>query len=209
MPLKDRQRKYSPKHPVFPDLAGSVFGDLTVVSYAGVDKFSRRKWNCVCKCGNKTTSLGHSLRSGNSKSCGCSRVIHLQAFRGKKRPELCLGLGVASRNSIISTYKFGAKRRGREWDLSTEEVEALFKGNCHYCGRPPMQARRHPAENGGYVYNGIDRVDNTKGYVVGNVVSCCSKCNRAKTDMTFDEFIEWIERVHSCVSRMVEERRAS
>jgi len=27
------------------------------------------------------------------------------------------------------------------------------------------------------VGSGIDRLDNTKGYIIGNIVSCCTICN--------------------------------
>ena len=49
--------------------------------------------------------------------------------------------------------------------------------------------------NGDYTYNGIDRVDNTRGYTLDNVVPCCFKCNRAKDTMTKEEFLEWVGRV--------------
>lgn len=203
-----KQRRYSPKQHAFPDLTGSVFGLLTVISYAGVDKLARRRWNCLCVCGNKTTSLGQALRSGNSKSCGCVRIAYLRSFKGQKRPELSVGDGIAARNSILATYRLAARRRGLEWGLSISEAEALFKGNCHYCGIEPSQRRQHGKEYGGYIYNGIDRVDNSKGYYPSNVVSCCSKCNRAKDDMTYDEFLGWLDRASSH-SLMLEVRRAS
>jgi hypothetical protein len=41
------------------------------------------------------------------------------------------------------------------------------------------------------VANGIDRVDNTKGYSVDNCVPCCRRCNVAKADMTPDQFLGW------------------
>jgi hypothetical protein len=46
--------------------------------------------------------------------------------------------------------------------------------------------------NGEFVYNGIDRLDCAIGYQPNNVVSCCAICNRAKGDMPFEAFIEWI-----------------
>jgi hypothetical protein len=45
-------------------------------------------------------------------------------------------------------------------------------------------------------YNGIDRVDSTKGYFNENVVSCCKVCNRAKSNLSLDEFKEWISKVY-------------
>ncbi|MBR1455048.1 MAG: hypothetical protein IJ593_10480 [Lachnospiraceae bacterium] len=47
------------------DEVGNVYGDLTVVSYAG-DKY----WNCKCSCGKDVVVLGKYLRSGKTKSCG-------------------------------------------------------------------------------------------------------------------------------------------
>lgn len=43
--------------------------------------------------------------------------------------------------------------------------------------------------------NGIDRVDNTKGYSVENCVAACRRCNVAKADMAPDQFREWASRV--------------
>ena len=44
--------------------------------------------------------------------------------------------------------------------------------------------------------NGIDRIDSSKGYVKGNVVTSCKYCNTAKNTMTQQEFKEWIVRVY-------------
>jgi hypothetical protein len=43
--------------------------------------------------------------------------------------------------------------------------------------------------------NGIDRMDNTKGYVLGNIVSCCTECNYVKRDKPFGEWMQWLDRV--------------
>lgn len=50
--------------------------------------------------------------------------------------------------------------------------------------------------NGGYTYNGIDRVDNTKGYEETNVVPCCTVCNRAKMAHTQEEFFDRVRRIY-------------
>lgn len=54
------------------NLVGERFGSLLVTSYShhvGVKKF----WACKCDCGNHTSVTTSDLRSGNTKSCGCSR----------------------------------------------------------------------------------------------------------------------------------------
>jgi hypothetical protein len=40
-----------------------------------------------------------------------------------------------------------------------------------------------------YVYNGIDRLDSSKGYVLENCVPCCSEINWAKRVMSFEDFV--------------------
>jgi hypothetical protein len=42
---------------------------------------------------------------------------------------------------------------------------------------------------------GIDRKDNTKGYVLENSLPCCYLCNRAKGDKPYEEFILWVVRL--------------
>jgi len=37
---------------------------------------------------------------------------------------------------------------------------------------------------------GIDRWDNSQGYLADNVVPCCKDCNRAKNTRTPREFVE-------------------
>jgi hypothetical protein len=45
-------------------------------------------------------------------------------------------------------------------------------------------------------YNGIDRIDSTRGYLVGNVVACCKYCNTSKNTMTQKDFKQFIKRVY-------------
>lgn len=53
------------------EMAGKKFSRLTVVLEAGKDKSDNVVWDCQCDCGNSVTARGDSLRSGNTKSCGC------------------------------------------------------------------------------------------------------------------------------------------
>lgn len=52
------------------DLVGKKFGRLRVIRYVDTQKKSAR-WECLCKCGTKTVVGTGSLRSGNTRSCGC------------------------------------------------------------------------------------------------------------------------------------------
>lgn len=82
----------------------------------------------------------------------------------------------------IRATKAGAKRRGLDYLLPDALAEDLMTDACFYCGN---------AEE----VNGIDRVDNFKGYLEDNVVTACKWCNRAKHVRTRAEFETWAHRL--------------
>jgi len=55
------------------DIVGKKFGRLTVVNRSENSKKGRSRWACICECGNHTIVEGKELRSGHTKTCGCSR----------------------------------------------------------------------------------------------------------------------------------------
>jgi len=55
------------------DLAGMVFGRWIVISFAGKTAARNSLWLCRCSCGEEKVISSGSLRSGNSRSCGCLR----------------------------------------------------------------------------------------------------------------------------------------
>lgn len=54
------------------DLTGIKFGRLQVLNKAASVN-AGTLWSCVCECGNEKDILGHLLRRGQVKSCGCQR----------------------------------------------------------------------------------------------------------------------------------------
>lgn len=94
---------------------------------------------------------------------------------------------------INSRYK-GYRERHKEkfnFDIpvSIDEVTEIIIKPCFYCGEMDIPV------------NGLDRVDNTKGYEKDNVVSCCRRCNTMKLDLTVDEFKKKICKIynHICI----------
>lgn len=53
------------------DITGLKFGRLTVIKRYGSNKYGRALWLCKCECGNEVVVRGHSLRRGDTTSCGC------------------------------------------------------------------------------------------------------------------------------------------
>lgn len=61
-------------------LKGLRFGSLTVTKESGQRKSGSVLWDCVCDCGKTLSCVGRDLKSGNTKSCGCTRVQKLMKF---------------------------------------------------------------------------------------------------------------------------------
>lgn len=78
--------------------------------------------------------------------------------------------------------------------MAAEDFFRLVSLECFYCGSSPAREIKGHL-NGGFVYNGLDRVDNNLGYTLENVVTCCMTCNEAKRAKPYGEFVEWIGRL--------------
>lgn len=172
------------------DLTGKRFGKLLVVGRFGTNRFGQPQWTCKCDCGGTTVALGGNLKTGKTAGCGCS----------KGRPPLPDGM--ASAKQTYLGYKRGAIVRGLEFSLSFEDFLALTKQNCIYCGSQPKTIRKTPSLNGNHIYNGLDRVDNNLGYTMANVVPCCKRCNLGKSNISKEEFLEWIDSVYRYQHRL-------
>jgi 5-methylcytosine-specific restriction endonuclease McrA len=178
------------------DLTGLRFGRLLVVKKAGLERRTdgrnRTTWQCVCDCGNEVVANNSVLVAGSKKSCGClSLEVSIdkclrQSERNRKAPEhTALGL-------VYRSYRASAGQRGYVFEITREDFKALASLPCHYCGVPPSNIKSTAA--GDYVYQGLDRVDNNRGYVLDNLVPCCTKCNLSKGTRTLERFLEYRER---------------
>ena len=170
-------------------MTGQKFGRLTAIRRVENDRFSHSQWECLCDCGNTTIVKTSRLRSSHTRSCGCL-AIDLSRERNKKAKS------EAAFNSLLAIYKARAKRRGVAFSLNKTFFRQQTQMPCHYCGRLPEMVQNRNHGNGGYVYNGLDRVDPCRGYTKDNVVPCCRYCNRAKNDFTAEEFKDWINQVY-------------
>lgn len=110
---------------------------------------------------------------------------------------------------LFGLYEQNAERRGLAFGLTLEQFKFFASQPCHYCGAEPAQmVSRAFNFNGREPYNGLDRVDNSKGYILGNVVPSCGQCNIAKNDHSLDEFIDWAIRLHDHLVETPCKRRA-
>jgi len=183
-------RKHGPK-----DRTGERYGKLVALEYAGTKTYRsgnpgtrQAMWLCQCDCGNQIVVASSNLHKDRTRGCGCGRTGPRPTYRRRAG----YAAGEAARKSVVKQYRYSAKHRGLECTLTEAELEMLVTSDCHYCGCPPSIVRRPSPSGGEFVFNGIDRMDSTLGYVAGNVVTCCITCNRAKHVMPYAQFVAWI-----------------
>lgn len=68
------------------DLSGKRFG--TVIKRASYNKNKQLVWVCGCDCGQICEKVGNSLKTGNTKSCGCLNIEKIIQRRNLSQPWL-------------------------------------------------------------------------------------------------------------------------
>ena len=185
-----RHQESYPKKSHPKDYTGQRYGELVAIKSLDKKETTGESilWLLECNCGRYIESVPAKLKTrieqGEITRC-------LECNPVKRLPR-----GMAASNEVLRQYKQTARKNGRQFLLSGEEARQLFQSDCFYCGSPPSNYKS-PGRwkyNGGYHYNGIDRLNNEKDYTTDNCVPCCVMCNKAKRDVPVDMFITWIWR---------------
>lgn len=165
---------------VYEESLGQTFGQLTVTELLGRAGKYHHRVKVICSCGTEKTALLADLRAGRTKTC--------------RMPGKHLSKGGAAFQAIYrDSYKFRARQKGLAFELSEEQFRNLSQMNCHYCDAKPSGTSKSRYDV--FVYNGLDRKDSAQGYILDNVVPCCSICNHAKHTMSYDTFCAWLDRI--------------
>lgn len=153
-----------------------------------------RNWTVECSgCGRTTTTTWQAIRLKGCFTCSMMRT--------RKDEEH------VNATTRMHSWKKGAAVRGLEWGLTFEHVKEIVRSPCHYCGIVRGNSTRK--RNYTHTYNGPDRVDNSLGYTIDNVVPCCGICNRAKQAMSYDDFVRWLDQLTSFRTSNTEDKKTS
>lgn len=163
---------------------GDINGKLTIVNIPKERTKAGAIYTlCDCNCGHKNIRIRADIfRSGKFNNCpGCGIWSSFDKL-----------------GYVYSSYKDCSKNRNIEFNLTKEDISKIIYNKCHYCNDPPEErlVKCHKKFKS-IAYNGIDRVDSSKGYIIGNVVTCCYKCNIAKSDLTYNEFLNLIKNIYN------------
>jgi hypothetical protein len=146
-------------------------------------------WEAICDCGNTHITVP----DGKTKTCGCSRLEAASKIAPKNRK---YSPRISSARAIWRAYN------ECDFDVFLE----LTQKPCFYCGSQPSNSFNlsngnrdynfdNQKESGTFIYNGLDRVDSSKGHTIDNIVPCCIICNRAKNALSLQQFVSHIEKL--------------
>jgi len=169
------------------EMSGKRFGRWLVISRADDSKDGKDRWNCICECGTTRDVLGKSLRSGDSKSCGCLS-IELTIQRNKCRS----GSLNPNWNENLTDEKRHANRDYAEYIEWRTSVYKRDVYTCQKCGgNAGGDLNAHHIES----YNSNKELRTS----LGNGVTLCEECHHKfhriygqghNTREQFNEFME-------------------
>lgn len=156
------------------NLTGNNYGSWTVLRR---DETNHRdvQWWCQCaKCGELS-----SVTTSNLK-CGASTKCRRCAYHNKAYKEIGL--------HYWHQLQTSARRRGYEFVVTKEELWQLYldqKQVCAITGLPIILSVSRKLQTAS-----LDRIDNSQGYVVGNVQWVHKNVNFMKWKLSQEEFIK-------------------
>ena len=168
------------------DATGQRYGKLLVVEHSHSKHYPTSKntiqhWKCLCDCGNTTIVSISSLRWGSSRSCGCTRAENIERLRLKRlarNPRK--GMSKTHRYKLWQSAKERAAKLGRDFDIEIDDV--VIPTHCPILGIPLERGK-------GVMHAGspqLDRIDNSKGYVKGNVAVISQRANSIKQNASIE-----------------------
>lgn len=166
------------------NISGQTFGRLTALRFERVDKFGKAMWLMRCECGREKVINSSSVKAGLTTSCGCY-----------KQSALRRGVG-----NIAQAYwhKLEKSAWGRDipFQITKEEAWSLFSQQRGRCALSGVEITLFPNWDRYRLQTAsLDRIDSTKGYVIGNVQWVHKRVNFLKRDYSEEELIYWCNRI--------------
>ncbi len=177
-------------------LIGKTFNNIKILKVSHIDENSRRFYTIKCLRCKKLSYMRSDRFSGTQKLNTCCHCRQENAItKSIKR---------ATPNTVFNVlYKHcenGAISRNYIFLLSLHEFKSIITKNCFYCGNEPQLTGSSKSINKSKIIvknNGIDRIDNSIGYILSNCVPCCKMCNHMKKDYSKNDFLSHIDKIYN------------
>jgi hypothetical protein len=195
----------------YKDFIGFKVGKVEVIDFEKVEEIRNRlvyfyKYKCECGTIESTTKgcllISKRNEEKNKKTTYCcpncrrnklSEWAKKSCFRHSSPED--------ARCSVLhSNYRSKCKKKNWKFELTFDEFKKLVMSNCHYCNLEPNKFRKDISKKrqgmSRTYFNGIDRINSSEGYYSENVVPCCEDCNKAKRNLSYEQFLDLIKRIY-------------
>ena len=135
------------------------------------------KKNCL-QCGVEFTprAVGGKPQKCCCRSCGTKYWRANRPIEDKKAQNSRDYLRkIKNPSARYKDIAYHAKLRGHSFNITLDQFKQYWDSPCYCCG----------AE---YQGGGLDRIDNSIGYEVGNIAPCCIRCNKMKQNLSLQDF---------------------
>ena len=147
--------------------------------FNGIDRLCSKEpyiqSNCVSCC-----EMCNMMKGSSGPNVFVHRAEHiltnLKIIEGQLYPDDFVDIHGCS----FGAYRIRAENKGLSFDITKEQFETYKINPCYLCGKSGTNTHM----------NGIDRLDNTKGYTQDNIKSCCWVCNYMKKKCDYNELIQ-------------------
>lgn len=135
------------------------------------------KFCYVCRIEKESSFFYKNRNAKSGLSANCKDCYNkLYANRSPNRKDVAKKF----RSTLKGQYKKArdtAAASNREFTITFEQFSSIRQHNCYYCGDVLPTSG-----------SGLDRKNNNVGYILYNVVACCTDCNKTKGDrLSFKE----------------------
>lgn len=156
-----------------------VIRDRGTAQFNGIDRddsvVGYLSGNCVSCC-----TMCNYTKKTLTGDVFIRRVEHILTYNKHVNGSLFPGLFGDHDGSGYIMCKRRADLKNFEFSLSKSDHDTITAKDCYICGKPNTNTHK----------NGIDRYDNSIGYIPDNCRSCCGECNYMKREYSYDELFD-------------------
>ena len=138
--------------------------------------------NCVSCC-----QMCNYMKASLSVDAFLGRVEHILTHNGRINGRLFPEMFPDYTSASYIEYKNRASKKNLDFILSQDEFDALKQEPCYLCGK--TSSLQH--------LNGVDRLDNNKGYTMDNIKACCFGCNHLKRNYVLEDMLNKFMDIYS------------
>lgn len=165
----------------YKDRTGERFDRLVVKEFHGIEK-NHTYWIFTCDCGNEVKKVYQAVSKAKNNACReCMTGSGSHAWKG---------VGNLSKD-YFTNIKRSADVKNFEFDITMEYLWDLYQsqnGLCAFTGWPIEFHKTYRSKKTKTA--SLDRIDSSKGYVVGNLQWVHRDVNKLKKNMRDERFIE-------------------